>query len=120
MGVDACLFLKNNKKHYYFDRLYNIENFDYDCDDYENTQTLYNLLLQDGINQKCFLLFLELNKRNAIKDKSPTHWIDKLWKIATLFPSETFFVRSDIHDDFYDLCNEYEEIDEDYDERNII
>ena len=112
MGVDACLFLKNNKKYFYFDRLFNIQNFDIEDEGYDQTYERYIHLVNEGINQGNFFLLLSVNRKNSIEDKVSLYWIDKLWKIATIFPLETFFVRSDIHDEYYDLCDEYEEIDE--------
>lgn len=130
MGLDAGLFAKKAKKYYWFDRLYNIQEYDSFYFNLENHKiqmsekefnsldnTYDKLVNRVGVKKDELIGFLRKNMECwTMGDPERVYhagWCKCLIKFVEEYPDDEFFVVTDNSFDIIDLTDKYEQIPED-------
>lgn len=126
MGVDAGIFAEKAKKYFWFDRLKNIEGFNYsDCNWEENLEILqhvreiWGVLSNYGknpISAKDMLFLAHISKlsweNGDEDDRDRALWCDNIINFIKMFPDDIFTIKSDHGDEYPECMDKYEEIKE--------
>jgi hypothetical protein len=109
MGVDAGIFAKKAKRYFWFDRLHNVQQFQWLPSDPQADEAFDKLYFSRNASLSDVIYVMNLNikawKKESEPQQSRANWSSSIIEFALTFPYDEFFISTD-HTDAFDLIGD--------------